>query len=430
MDELLAWKQEERKPCLLVRGARQVGKTFIIEQFARDNYENYIYINFELMPSMKSIFDGDLDFRTLRLGLEVNFPGVKIEKGKTILFLDEIGACPRARVALKTFAVDGTLDVIASGSLLGLYYREITSYPVGYERSLELRPLDFEEFLWATGVSDDVIDLAREHFTKSQPLPAGQLTRLADLFRIFLLVGGMPAVVNAYLATGSLTSAREVQAALLDNYRNDIVKYASVSDKPKILRTFDSIPMQLAKKNKKFTWADIDPSPEPASERKYGSAINWLKDAGLVNICHNLQEPAAPLMANARPDCFKIYLRDTGLLLAMLEPGVTKAIFDGDNLVNQGGIVENVVASELAAHGHPLMYFERKNTLEVDFLINPTGDVTAIEVKSGNNTQAKSLNIIIQKYPTVTRCIKLEKTNLTIDDKQIEHLPLFMAMFL
>lgn len=428
--QLLDWKNEQNKPCLLVKGARQVGKTFIIEHFAKENYDNYIYINFELSPSLKTIFDGDLDFKTLKLNLEVNFPNVKIEKGETLLFLDEIQACPNARVALKSFAIDGTLDVVASGSLLGLYYKEVSSYPVGYERAIELYPLDFEEFLWGLGVNDEVIESARQSFASKTPLATSLIDRLNAYFRLFILVGGMPAVVNSYLANESINSVRQTQKALVDNYKNDVLKYASTADKQKILKTFESVPMQLAKKNKKFVFNDIDASDNNASERKYGSALNWLKDAGLVNFCYNLNEPALPLNSNRRLDSYKIYMRDTGLLVSLLEDGVAKAILEQDYYINEGGIAENVVAAEFAAHGHDLTYFERKSSLEVDFVLNLDGVATAIEVKSGKNKQAKSLATVIKDYKTVGRYIKFEKdTNIEVTGDGVEHYPLFMVMF-
>ena len=429
--ELLNWKNEADKPCLLIKGARQVGKTFIVEQFAKANYENYIYINFELTPSLKTIFAGDLDFKTLRLNLEANFPGVKIEKGKTLLFLDEIGVCPNARVALKSFATDGTLDVIASGSLLGLYYREVTSYPVGYERPIEMYPLDFEEFLWAVGVSDDVIQASKDSFAHKTPLSSSISDKLANLFKQYMLVGGMPSAVNTFIETNSLNSVRTVQRALIDNYKNDVVKYASTTERQKILKTFDSIPMQLAKRNKKFMWSDIDENDTASSERKYGSALQWLKDAGIVNFCYNLSEPVLPLNSARKTSVYKVYMRDTGLLMATLEAGMAKAVLEGDDTVDEGGITENIIASELQIHGHDLTYFEKRSELEIDFVLNLDGALTATEVKSGKHTQSKSLATALKDYQAIKRFIKLEKnTPVFCSTEGVEYYPLFMGMWL
>ena len=193
---LLEWKKEDKKPCLLIRGARQVGKTFIIDDFAKKNYENYIYINFELTPEYKKIFDGNLDIKTLIMKLEVTFPDKNIEPNKTILFLDEIQSCPNARTALKSFALDGRIDVISSGSLLGLYYKEVTSYPVGYERVIDLYPLDFEEFLWGVGIKKDTIEYAKECFNNIKLMDEYILKQLSEQFKMYMLVGGMPNIVN------------------------------------------------------------------------------------------------------------------------------------------------------------------------------------------------------------------------------------------
>ncbi len=429
-EKLLRWKAEPNKPCLIVKGARQVGKTYIIDKFARDNYENYIYINFELTPSLKGIFDGDLDFASLKMKLEAAFPGVKMKKGETLLFLDEIGACPNARVALKTFAMDGTLDVIGSGSLLGMFFKDTTSLPVGYERQIELLPLDFEEFLWALDMSNDTIEALRQDFAK-QENPSRFITdKFAELFKQYIIVGGMPAAVNTFLETKSINDVREVQAALVEGYKGDVVKYAPTADKQKIIKTFESIPVQLAKKNKKFMWSDIDGEDLSAGERKYGSALFWLKDAGVVNFCYNLTEPTAPLNSRRKLDSFKVYMRDTGLLMSMLEPSMVTAVLGGDDLIDEGGITENVIASEFAAHGHSLAYYEKRGELEIDFMLNLDTQVTAIEVKSGKHTQAKSMKSIMENYQTVTRYIRLEKDVAVMkDEKDCEYYPLFMGMF-
>lgn len=425
------WKNEEKKPCLLVKGARQVGKTYIIEEFAKNNYDNYIYINFELMSGYKSIFDGNLDFKTLKMNLEVNFPEVKIEKGNTFLFLDEIQACPNARVALKSFALDGTIDVIASGSLLGLYYKEVSSYPVGYERQVDLYPMDFEEFLWAIGISKDIINSLRDNFNNLMPINDSVLNKVSDYFKMYLIVGGMPNVVNDYIKNSSLRTVLIKQKEIIESYKNDILKYADNADKQKILNTFESIPIQLAKKNKKFVYSDIDVNDENASERKYSSSISWLKDAGIINFCYNLNEPALPLSVNKRLDSFKIYMRDIGLLVSMLDTGTQKAIMDENLYINEGSLLENICAEEIMTRYESVTYFEKKSKLEIDFILDIDGVSVALEIKSGNNKQAKSLKSIIDNYKMVKRYIKLEKdTNIYKDDNGIEHYPLFMIMFI
>lgn len=429
--KLIEWKKEKKKPCLLIRGARQVGKTYIIDDFAKNNYKSYIYINFELMPEYKKIFDGNLDIKTLIMKLEVTFPEVQIIPNETILFLDEIQSCPNARTALKTFSLDGRIDVISSGSLLGLYYKEVTSYPVGYERIIDMYPLDFEEFLWGIGIKKETIEYVRQCFEETKEVDTYILKQFSEQFKMYMLVGGMPNVVNEYINTSSLNKVITMQKAIVENYLIDIAKYAEKNNKQKIINTFNSIPIQLSKNNKKFRYSEILEDEENIGERKYISAIEWLKDAGIINFCYNLSEPAIPLVSNIRQNCFKIYMRDTGLLISMFETGVQKAVMDEELYINQGAILENVCSEELKTRYDKIMYFERKSSLEIDFILNIDGKVTAVEVKSGNNKQAKSLNSIVENYKTVTRYIKLEKDcNVYKDDNNIEHYPLFMIMFL
>lgn len=429
--DLIEWKNNTNKKCLLIMGARQVGKTYIIDKFAKENYENYIYINFELFPSLKRIFDGDLDINTLRMNIEVNFPDKKLVPNKTIIFLDEIQSCPNARVALKTFALDKSYDVIASGSLLGLYYKEIKSYPVGYETDIEMYPLDFEEFLWALGVSKYIIKSLKESFNNKKNISDVVLSKIEEYFKLYILIGGMPDVVNEYLNSKSLTNVLNVQRSIVKNYKNDVVKYASDDDKNKILDTFDSIPRQLARKNKKFQYNLINTNDGNVGERKYKSSIEWLKDAGIVNLCYNLTEPAAPLAANMINDSYKMYMKDTGLLISMLEDGTQKLILENNLDINEGSILENVFSEEIMSKYNYVTYFEKKSKLEIDFILNIDGVITAIEVKSGNNKQAKSLKSIINNYKTVKRYMKFELTDkIYVDENGIEHYPLFMIMFI
>lgn len=428
---LIDWKNEENKQCLLVRGARQVGKTFIIEQFCKENYESYIYINFELSPTLKDIFNGDLDANTLIMKLEVTFPEIEIKAGKTVLFLDEIQSCPNARVALKSFAIDKRIDVIASGSLLGLYYKEITSYPVGYEKIVDMYPLDFEEFLWAVGIKENLISEVRKCFENKKQIDEYILTQLNKQFKMFLIIGGMPRIVDEYIKEKSLGKVMSLQKSMIEDYKLDVVKYAETNIRQKVLNTFDSIPAQLARKNKKFSYVNILEGEKNIGERKYSSSIEWLKNAGIINYCYNLTEPAAPLKSNLRLDCFKIYVRDTGLLMSMYEEGIQKDILNDELYINEGAILENVCAEEIQTRYNDVMYYEKKSKLEIDFILNIDGIVTAIEVKSGNNRQSKSLDSIVNNYKTVSRYIKLEKdTNIYVDDLGIEHYPLFMIMFI
>jgi len=256
----------------------------------------------------------------------------------------------------------------------------------------------------------------------------GQLNKQ---FKMYMLVGGMPKIVGEYIESKSLSNVLKLQKAIIENYLLDVMKFADKPEKQKIIDTFNSIPAQLAKKNKKFLYSQVNEEKKDVGERKYGGSIEWLKDAGIINYCYNLSEPALPLASNIKLNAFKIYMRDTGLLVAMLESGTQKAILDDELYINEGGILENVCGSEIASRYDRLMYFERKSKLEMDFILNIDGKVTAVEVKSGSNKKAKSLDSIIQNYRTVTRYIKFEKdTNIYMDEKGIEHYPLFMVMFI
>lgn len=316
------------------------------------------------------------------------------------------------------------------GSLLGLYYKDVTSYPVGYELAVDLFPLDFEEFLWALGIKQEIIDIARDSFKKIANLDNFIINQLNEYFKIYMLIGGMPNAVNEYLKTNNLSNVLKIQKGIINNYLQDVMKFAEKYEKQRIIDVFNSIPMQLAKKNKRFLYADIA-EKKGIGSYTYGNSILWLNDAGIINYCYNLSEPALPLATNIRLNTFKIYMRDTGLLISMLEQGTGNAILNDNLYINEGGLLENVFAGEIGTRYDKLMYFERKSKLKIDFMLNLEGIVTAIEVKSGNNKKAKSLDSIIQNYKTVKRYMNFEKdTNIYKDNKGIEHYPLFMAMFI
>ena len=257
--------------------------------------------------------------------------------------------------------------------------------------------------MWGIGIKKEIINYVRECFESIKPIDEYILKQLSEQFKMYMLVGGMPNVVNEYIKTNSLSKVLTMQKAIVENYLLDVVKFAETSSKQKIINTFNSIPAQLSKRNKKFLFSEINEDEENVGERKYTSAMEWLKDAGIINFCYNLSEPALPLISNIRLNCFKVYMRDTGLLISMLEEGAQKAILDDDLYINQGALLENVCAEEIATRHSRLMYFERKSTLEIDFILNIDGKVTAIEVKSGKNKQAKSLKSIIQNYKTVRK---------------------------
>ena len=423
--DLIEWKENHDKKCLLVKGARQVGKTYIIDKFARENYKYYTYLNFDENPAYKTIFDGDLDVETLIKQISLRVPGAQLEPQETILFLDEIQNCPRARTALKFLAIDGRFDVVASGSMLGIHYKDVPSYPVGYVDYLDMYSMDFEEFLWANGVKESSVGDISEYFEKREPVPEAMHDKMMELFREYIVVGGMPRVVLEFVNTHNFAKVLKLQKAILSDYTDDIAKYAEGAEKTKARACFLSIPKHLAKDYKKFRYSLVEPK---ATYRKYGGSLMWLYDAGIINFCYNLSEPALPLEGNARSDIFKVYMRDTGLLVAMLDEGSAEDIIDGNLGIYKGAIYENIVADIFAKSGKKLYYYEKDSKLEIDFFIRYQKTATAVEVKSAEKATSKSMTSIIQNHG-VKHGIKLSAKNVSGNDT-VESLPLYMAMFL
>ncbi len=425
MQDLIAWKNNPLKMTLVVKGARQVGKTFIIQEFAKNNYKHYVYINFYQNENYKTIFEGDLSVDNLIKQMSLRIPNIELVPGETIIFLDEIQFCPNARTALKFFSLDKRFDVIASGSLLGINYKKVESYPVGYVEHLELSSLDFEEFCWANGVSHESINDIKEYFLERKPVPKAMHERMLELFKEYIVVGGMPRVVYDFVNNHNFQSVLKMQRDILEDYKDDIAKYAEGTEKAKARACFLSIPKQLAKKYKKFQYSIVKSG---ASASRYEGSLMWLYDAGIINFCYNLTHPELPLEGNAINDTFKVYMRDTGLLMAMLEDGSQEEIIDGNLGIYKGAIYENIIADIFTKAGKKLYYFEHNSTLEIDFFIRYNKKITAIEVKSADNTKTKSLNSVMKNY-NVEQGIKLSAKNIGFKDDIISY-PIYMAMFL
>lgn len=423
--DLLEWKNKEDKMCLVIKGARQVGKTYIIEKFAKENYKNYIYMNFIETPSLKKIFDGDLDAETIIKQITLNIQNVDLVPNETIIFLDEIQDCPRARAALKFLSIDKRFDVIASGSLLGINYTEVPSFPVGYVESIQMYSMDFEEFLWANGVSEQAIGYVKEYFDKCEEVPIAMHEKMMNLFKEYIVVGGMPRVVTEFVETHNFANVLKLQRGIVSDYLDDIAKYAKETEKAKARECFLSIPKQLAKDYKKFQYSLVDVS---GSARKYAGSLMWLYDAGIINFCYNLRNPELPLEGNSINDQFKVYMNDTGLLISMLEEGSQKDIIDGNLGIYKGAVYENIIAEMFTKLNKKLYYFEYRNSIEVDFFIRKDGVATAIEVKSAENTKSKSMQNIISKW-NVEKGIKLSSQNIG-GNETVQKLPLYMTMFL
>lgn len=426
MDELIIWKNKHHHECLLIKGARQIGKTFIIEEFGKRYYKSYIYINFLEEPEYKKIFDGSLSSNEIyrRISLYVN--NVNFIDHDTLIFLDEIQDCPNARTALKFLALDGRYDVIASGSLLGLNYKDITSIPVGYERQMEMSSLDFEEFLWARGKTEQSIISLKYYFDHKAKVEECLNEEYLSLLNEYMVVGGMPEVVNVFIKTNNYQEVYKTQQKILASYFDDIHHYASKADKPKIEAYYQSIPRQLAKDYTKFQYKTIE---HGANTRKYSSSLDWLVGASLIKQCRNVVTPMFPLKAYEKEGQFKIYLHDIGLLTSMYGYELQQAILKG-NLIGpiKGGIYENLIFDILSKRGYSLYYFKKENnTQEIEFLITKEQAIIPIEVKSKNGATL-SLNSFISEYHPPF-AYKLIHGNIGVSDTKIS-LPLYMALFI
>lgn len=427
---LTEWKNSELKKTLVIKGIRQCGKTYIVQKFAKENYENVVYMNFILEPDKKLAFTGNIDVDTILLNLSALIPGSRFVKGKTCIILDEIQECREARTALKSFQIDGSFDVIATGSLLGVrgYGKSDNdvqdSVPVGYETVVEMCPLDFEEFLWANGIDEKVIDTVKSCFEKESVVPDGIHKVMMELLYRYVIVGGLPEVVNTFLETKNIELTYKVQRNILSEYEEDMVKYADDADKSRIRECFESIPRQLAKENKKFQYSVVR---KGGRSSQYIGSIQWLEDAGIVKRCYNTQITELPLEGNSINDCFKLYTSDIGLLVAMLDYGTQADILKGNLLGYKGAIFENLMADFLCKSGQKLYYFQKDSGLELDFLVRYQGECVALEVKAKSG-KAKSLRTVLNNKNIyhINNAIKLGRYNVG-REKEVFTIPLYMG---
>lgn len=433
IETLKQWKITKKRECLLVNGARQVGKTFIIDVFGRENYQSYIYLNLFKNPEYKQIFEGELEPTEIYKRISLLVKNVKFIKGDTLIFIDEIQACSKARTALKFLAMDDKYDIIASGSLLGLHYNKLDqenaneiSIPVGYEREVEMHSLDFEEFLWATGVSESAIENLKEYYEQKKALPDSVKDLYQNKLREYLVVGGMPAVVNAFVETSNFQEAFKVQQKIFKAYEDDIQHYATNTERPKIRACYYSIPRQLAKEYSKFQYKTVEKN---GNAKKYGNALDWLVDAGLIKRVHNVSLPEMPLKAYEQPENFKVYVTDVGLATHQFGFETQSALLRKElKGLAKGGIYENLIFDILHKRGLALNYYKNgENTQEIEFVFELSGEVVPVEVKSRNGLTT-SMNEFIKKY-SPTLAIKLIDGNVGVDGNKVS-LPQFMAMFL
>lgn len=435
-DQLLAWKNDSDRKALLVTGARQTGKTFLIREFAAQQYQHLVEINLLEQVEARQAFDQAKDAQSLFLRIAA-FANAPLVPHQTLVFLDEIQECKDIITPLK-FLIEhygDSYDFVVSGSLLGVELTSIRSFPVGYLRIVEMFPLDFEEFCWTQGISELLINEARDAFLQHRPVDAAVDARLADAFHTYLIVGGMPDAVQTYLNTTDIQAVQRVQTDILNLYRLDISKYAA--NRARIVRrVFDLIPAELNSQGKRFIVSHIEGS---ARFNRYDNDVMWLSDAGVALITQNVDEPRYPLELGANPSFFKLYLSDVGLLCAACGLEVVRDLLHDRSDINYGSIYENYVAQELVAHGlcspapdRHLYFFRNRKLGELDFLIEwPRGRVTPLEVKSGKSYQRHSaLSAALATDNYHLSC------GLVLHEGNVEHvgavyyLPMYMTMFL
>lgn len=414
---LTDWKNRpDRKP-LIIKGARQIGKTRSVEWFAGQNYASVIEINFIEQKKYREIFNDGFEVDAILKNISLLNPELKFIPGDTIFFFDELQACPNCATSLKFFKLDGRFDVICSGSLMGISYNEIESNSVGYKEDYEMHSMDFEEFLWAMGYNDEFTADLLSHMLDVRPLSELQMDTLMSLFRDYVIIGGMPEVVSTYVRNKNFSGTLDIQRQLLKDYEEDITKYVEGLDKAKVKAVYNHISTFLAKENKRFQITKI---ARNARNRDYMGCVEWLADAGVVNVCYCLNQPELPLKGNYDPKMYKIYFKDTGLLIASLDEEAQEDLRANRNLgTYKGAIYENIVGDMLVKQGYRLFYYHSdRPALEMDFFIRDADSLIPVEVKANDGATA-SLNRLLNddKYNDVKYGIKLGYRNIGFNGK-------------
>ena len=425
---LLEWKRNPDRMPLIIRGARQVGKTYSIRQFGK-SYKSFIEINFVTNPEYKRIFANGFATKDIEMQISLINPDFKFVEHDTLIFFDEVQEFPDSTTSLKFFKQDGRYDVICSGSMMGLNYKEITSISVGYKTDVTMYSLDFEEFLWAKGYRQEHIDNIYQHLVELKPFSSLEMDVLNEKFLEYITVGGMPAIVSDFISNGNYGNTLAMQRQLLLDYEADIIKYAQGIDKAKIKNVYRNIPVFLAKDNKKF---QISKVAAHARSRDYIGCVDWLSDAGIINICYSMSFPELPLKGNYDESKYKIYFHDTGLLMASLDEYSLDDLRKNRNLgIYKGAIYENVIAEALVKAGLPIYYFKKENAqLEMDFFVRDIDSLVPVEVKA-KDAATVSLNNLIKSdsYPDIKYGIKLCHKNIGFNGK-FYTFPYFTAFLL
>ncbi|MBR1442688.1 MAG: ATP-binding protein [Firmicutes bacterium] len=423
------WKSRADRMPLIIKGARQIGKTESIRYFAHRNYKNIIEINFVLQKRFKTIFDSGFEPDTIIRGISLLDPSLEFTAGETLIFFDEMQECPNCATSLKFFKQDGRYDVICSGSLMGINYHQIESNSVGYKEDYEMHSMDFEEFLWAKGYKDGQISELFEAMLETKPLSEVEMSVMFEAFGEYVVIGGMPAIVNSFVTNKNYSGTLKMQRQILLDYEEDITKYAVGLDQAKVLNVYRKIPAFLGRDNKKF---QISKVAHGARNRDYVGTVDWLDNAGIVNVCHCMEQPSLPLGGNYDPNNYKLYFRDTGLLVGSLDEEVQEDLRYNKNFnTYKGALYENVIADMLVKQGYKLYYYKnKKGTLEMDFFVRDVDSLVPVEVKAGNNS-TPSLNKLIEKdeFSDVKYGIKLGRSNIGFNGK-FYTFPYFMTFML
>ena len=409
---LLNWKNDPERLPLIVKGARQIGKTASIRHFGQSQYRCYIEINFILQKQYRTIFDDGFDVDQIIKNITFINPEIRIIPHETLIFFDEIQACINGATSLKAFKLDGRYDVICSGSLMGINYQEIESNSVGYKQDYVMHSLDFEEFSWSKGFQPEQIEDLYQHMQQISPLSAAQMQAMQNAFAEYMVVGGMPAIVSRFIRQNDFSGILQMQQQILLDYEEDITKYAGGLDKAKILNVYRSIPVFLGKSNKKF---QISKVAHGARSRNYIGVVDWLGNAGIVNICYNLEMPELPLKGNYNPADYKLYFGDPGLLIGSLDEEAQQDLRNNRNFnIYKGAIYENVVSDMLKKQGYSLFFYKNaKSTVKMDFMVRDMHSLVPIEVKAQTGSTISLRNLITKdSYEDIHYGIKLGNLNI------------------
>ena len=414
---LIDWKNDKNKMPLIVKGARQIGKTDSIKNFAENNYKYLVEINFALDKQYLDIFDNGFDVDSILKNISFKNPDFKFVPNETLIFFDELQACPNCATSLKSFNQDGRFDVICSGSLMGINYQEIESNSVGNKIDYNMYSMDFEEFLWAKGYKEEQIEDIYKCMLETKPLSTTQYDVMMSNFKEYMVVGGMPAIVNRFVTQKNYSGILGMQKQILLDYEEDITKYAGGLDKTKILNCYKKIPVFLGNENKKFQISKI---ADGARNREYVGVIDWLSSAGIVNVSYSLEQPSLPLKGNYNPDNYRLYFADTGLLIGSLEEEVQQDLRNNENMnTYKGALYENIVGDMLVKAGYDLYFYkDDSKKQEMDFFVRDTNSLIPVEVKANDNATASLNNLIdSDKYKDIKYGIKLCNKNIGFNGK-------------